>query len=343
MSKYVVAVVGATGMVGGEMIKVLEQRKFPVKSLVPLATERSVKKGLKVKFKGQAITVKETNDAAFNGVDLVLFAGGSNASQEYGWEAVRRGAIVVDNSSFFRMRADVPLIVPEVNIKALKRHQGLIANPNCSTIQMVVALKPIYLKFGIKRVVVSTYQSVSGTGKEAIEELREHTKTIVGGKKPAKPVVYPKEIAFNVLPHIDSFTENGYTKEEMKMVNETRKIFSDPNIQISATCVRVPVYVGHAESVNVETFKPVTTDVVRKLLKKSPGVVVVDDEDPTEKDKNRRSYPLSIESAGRDEVFVGRIRKDISVENGIDMWVVADNIRKGAALNAVQIAEFIFA
>jgi aspartate-semialdehyde dehydrogenase len=329
-------------MVGGEMIRVLEERKFPVKRLVPLATERSVKKGLKAKFKGHGITVKETSDAAFNEVDLVLFAGGSNASQEYGWEAVRRGAVVIDNSSFFRMRADVPLIIPEVNIKALKRHQGLIANPNCSTIQLCVALKPIYVKFGIKRVVVTTFQSVSGTGKEAMEELREHTKSIVSGRKPTKPAVYPKEIAFNVLPHIDHFTENGYTKEEMKMVKETKKIFSDPNIQISATCVRVPVYIGHAESVNVETIRPVTADAVMKLLAKAPGVVVVDDEDPTEKDRFRRTYPLSIDAAGRDEVFVGRIRNDISVENGIDMWVVADNLRKGAALNAVQIAEFIF-
>jgi len=339
LSKYVVAVVGATGLVGGEMIKILEQRKFPVKQLVPLATGKKEKRV--VRFKGASITVKETTDASFNGVDLALFAGGGSASQEFGWEAVRRGAVVVDNSSCFRMRADVPLIVPEVNIKHLKRHQGLIANPNCSTIQMCVALKPIYLKLGIKRVVVSSYQSVSGTGKAAMEELTTHTKAVLAGHK-TKPAVYPKEIAFNVLPQIDMFTSNGYTKEEMKMINETRKIFSDPNMKISATCVRVPVYVGHAESVNVETLRPLSVDSLRKLMEKTPGLIVVDDPDPVEGDEFRRTYPLSIDTTGKDDVFIGRLRKDLSVENGFDMWVVADNLRKGAALNAVQIAEFIF-
>jgi len=339
LSKYVVAVVGATGLVGGEMINVLEQRRFPVKQLIPLATGKKEKRV--VRFKGNSITVKETTDASFNSVDLALFAGGGTASQEFGWEAVRRGAVVVDNSSCFRMRADVPLIVPEVNIKHLKRHQGLIANPNCSTIQMCVALKPIYYKFGVKRVVVTTFQSVSGTGKAAIEELTAHSKAILSGHK-TKPSVYPKEIAFNVIPHIDVFQQNGYTKEEMKMVGETKKIFSDPNMQITATCVRVPVFVGHAESINVETLRPAGVDVVRKLMKKTPGIVVVDDEDPVQGDDLRRSYPLSINVAGRDEVFVGRLRKDLSIENGLEMWVVADNLRKGAALNAIQIAEFIF-
>jgi aspartate-semialdehyde dehydrogenase len=339
VSKYVVAVVGATGLVGGEMIKVLEQRKFPVKTLIALATGKKEKRV--VRFRGSSITVKETTDASFNSVDLALFAGGGTASQEFGWEAVRRGAVVVDNSSCFRMRADVPLIVPEVNIKHLKRHQGLIANPNCSTIQMCVALKPIYYKLGVKRIVVSTYQSVSGTGKAAMEELTAHTKSILAGHK-TKPEVYPGEIAFNVLPHIDVFQQNGYTKEEMKMINETRKIFSDPNLKISATCVRVPVYVGHAESVNVETIRPSSVDNLRKLMKKTPGLVVVDEEAPNASDEFRRSYPLSIDTVGKDEVFIGRLRKDSSVENGFDMWVVADNLRKGAALNAVQIAEFIF-
>lgn len=339
MSKFVVAVVGATGLVGHEMIKVLEQRRFPVKKLVPLATARKQKRT--VRFKGSSIIVKETNDSAFNGVDLALFAGGGTASQEFAWEAVRRGAIVVDNSSYFRMRPDVPLIVPEVNIKHLKRHQGLIANPNCSTIQMCVALKPIHLKLGIKRVVVSSYQSVSGTGRDAIEELRNNTKAILAGRKP-KPVVYPKEISFNVLPHIDTFMENGYTREEMKMINETRKIFAEPNLPISATCVRVPVFYGHAESVNVETPRKISLDGLVKIMRKSPGLVVVDDPDPVPGDPLRRTYPLSIKVAGTDEVFVGRIRRDLSVESGFDMWVVADNLRKGAALNAVQIAEFLF-
>lgn len=339
MSKYVIAVVGATGLVGQEMIKVLEQRKFPVKKLVPLATARKYKRT--VRFRGSSITVKATTDSAFNGVDLALFAGGGTASQEFAWEAVRRGAIVVDNSSYFRMRPDVPLIVPEVNIKHLKRHQGLIANPNCSTIQMCVALNPIHLKLGIKRVVVSSYQSVSGTGREAIEELRNNSKAILAGRKP-KPAVYPKEISFNVLPHIDTFMENGYTREEMKMINETRKIFSEPNLPITATCVRVPVFYGHAESVNVETPRKISLDGLVKIMRKSPGLVVVDDPDPVPGDPLRRTYPLSIKVAGTDEVFVGRIRRDLSVESGFDMWVVADNLRKGAALNAVQIAEFLF-
>ena len=339
MSKYIVAVVGATGLVGQEMIKTLEQRKFAVKQLIPLATKNSV--GKKVKFKGASVPVKETKDSLFNGVDLALFAGGGTASQEFGWEAVRRGAVVIDNSSFFRMRPDVPLIVPEVNIKQIKKHQGMIANPNCSTIQLCVALKPIYVKLGIKRVVVTTYQSVSGTGKEAIEELQTQVKAIVAGKK-AKPAVYPKQIAFNVLPHIDKFTENGYTKEEIKMVNETKKIFSDPNLAVSATCVRVPVYTCHAESVNVETMKPLSVDALRTLMSKSPGLTMMDDLAAAADDPLRRTYPLSVELAGTDNVYVGRLRKDTSVECGYDMWVVADNLRKGAALNAVQIAEFLF-
>lgn len=337
--KLVVAVVGATGAVGKEMIKTLEQRKFPVKTLVPLATKKKQKRT--VRFNGKEITVKETTDAAFNGVDLTLFAGGGTASAEFAWEAVRRGSIVVDNSSTFRMRKDVPLIVPEVNIKHIQRHKGLIANPNCSTIQMVVALKPINEKLGIKRIVVSTYQSVSGTGREAIDELRDQTKALLAGKKYA-PQIYPKQIAFNCLPHIDVFKDDCYTKEEIKMIEETRKIFSNPALPITATCVRVPVFYCHAESVNVEVKKKASVESVRTMLMKSPGVKLMDDPDGTEKDALRRQYPLQVDVAGTDHVYVGRVRKDISVENGFDMWVVADNLRKGAALNAVQIAEFLF-
>ncbi|MEW5946770.1 MAG: aspartate-semialdehyde dehydrogenase [bacterium] len=339
MTKLTVAVVGATGAVGREMIKVLEQRKFPVKALVPLATARKQKR--KVRFRGNDLTVRATNDRAFSGVDLTLFAGGGTASQEFAWEAVRRGSLVIDNSSTFRMRPDVPLIVPEVNPDSLRLHRGLIANPNCSTIQMVVVLNPICRGYGISRVVVSTYQSVSGTGRDAIEELRRQAKALLEGRKYA-PKVYPRQIAFNALPHIDVFEDNQYTKEEMKMVNETRKIFSDPRMKITATAVRVPVFVGHAESINVETVEKADADEVRKLLKKQRGVVVVDDRKPTEGDPNLRTYPLPVDAAGRDEVFVGRIREDISVENGIALWCVSDNLRKGAALNAVQIAELLF-
>lgn len=338
VSKYVVAVVGATGAVGREMIKVLEQRKFPVKTLVPLATARKEKRS--VRFKGRDYTVKETTDSSFNGVDLTLFAGGGNASTEFGWEAVRRGSLVVDNSSTFRMRADVPLVVPECNASHLKRHKGLIANPNCSTIQMVVALKQIYDKLGIKRVVVTTFQSVSGTGREAIEELELQTKDYCAKRK-IKVNVYPHQIFQNVLPHIDKFMESGYTKEEEKMIYETRKIFSNPNLPVTATCVRVPVLYAHAESVNVETNRKFTIPTLVKMLEKQPGLKVVDAPSPTDADPLRRTYPLSIDATGTDDVFVGRIRKDLSVENGVDMWVVADNLRKGAALNAVQIAELL--
>lgn len=337
--KLVVAVVGATGAVGQEMIKTLEQRKFPVKTLVALASGKKGKRT--VKFNGKDITVKETTDAAFSGVDLTLFAGGGSASQEFAWEAVRRGSIVIDNSSTFRMRKDVPLIVPEVNIKHIQRHNGLIANPNCSTIQMVVALKPINEKLGIKRIVVSTYQSVSGTGRDAIEELKAQTKALVAGKKYA-PKIYPKQIAFNCLPHIDVFQEDGYTREEVKMIEETRKIFSNPSLAISATCVRVPVYYCHAESVNVEVKKKASVESVRTMLSKSPGIKIMDEFDRTEGDNLRRNYPLQVDVAGTDHVYVGRLRKDNSVENGFDMWIVTDNLRKGAALNAVQIAEFLF-
>ncbi|MDD3928156.1 MAG: aspartate-semialdehyde dehydrogenase, partial [bacterium] len=262
---------------------------------------------------------------------IALFAGGGRASQEYGWEAVARGAVVIDNSSTFRMEENVPLVVPEVNPHDLKWHKGLIANPNCSTIQMVVALKPIYDAAGIKRIVVNTYQAVSGTGREAIDELDKQTKDYAAGREMTAEV-YPYQIALNVLPQIDAFTPNGYTKEEMKMVNETRKILGDNDIAVSATTVRVPVFYGHSEAVNVETERKLTAAEAGALLSVAPGVVVVDD--PAE-----RVYPMPIMAAGKDEVMVGRIREDISVRNGLDIWVVADNLRKGAALNAVQIAE----
>lgn len=337
--KLTVAVVGATGAVGREMIRIMEQRNFPVKTLVPLDTGKKQKRS--IRFNKKDIAVKEVQDSAFNGVDLAFFAGGGTSAKEFAWEAVRRGSLVVDNSSIFRMRPDVPLIIPEVNLKHIRRHRGLIANPNCSTIQMCVALKPIYEKLGIKRIVVSTFHSVSGTGREAVEELQNQTKALVSGKKYA-PKVYPKQIAFNCIPHVDTFMPDMYTKEEVKIIEETRKIFSNPDLPISATCVRVPVFYAHCESVNVEVKKKSSVDGVRKMLKKSPGVIVVDDEDPAPGDELRRTYPLPIDAAGKDEVFVGRLRKDPSVENGFDLWVVSDNLRKGAALNAIQIAEFLF-
>lgn len=338
MSKYTVAVVGATGAVGREMIKVLEQRKFAVKTLIPLASNKQQRRS--VRFKGKAITVKPTEDKAFNGVDLTLFAGGDSASAEFAWEAVRRGSLVVDNSSTFRMRADVPLIVPEVNARHLRRHKGLIANPNCSTIQMCIALKPIYDKLGVVRVVVSTYQSVSGTGLQGIEELETQLKDYVAKRK-VKTGVFPGQILLNVLPQIDVFMKSGYTREEEKMIFETQKIFSDPSLAISATCVRVPVFYAHSESLNVQTKKAFSIPTVKKLMAKQPGLKVVDDEAPVPGDELRCSYPLAIDAQGTDDVFVGRIRKDSSLPFALDMWVVADNLRKGAALNAVQIAELL--
>ena len=338
MSKYVVAVVGATGAVGREMIKILEQRKFPVKTLIPLATKK--KKRRTIRFKGKDHTVKETTDVAFNGVDLTLFAGGSTASAEFAWEAVRRGSLVIDNSSTFRMRADVPLVVPEVNARHLRRHKGLIANPNCSTIQMCVAIKPIYDKLGVKRIVVSTYQSVSGTGRDAIDELNVQVKDSVARRK-IKNKIYPHQILFNALPHIDKFMDSGYTREEEKLIDETRKIFSNPAMPITATCVRVPVFYCHSESVNVQTNKAFSMPTLLKLFGKQVGLQILDEPDAVEEDPLRRKYPMAVDLAGTDDVYVGRIRKDPSVQHGLDMWVVADNLRKGAALNAIQIAELL--
>ncbi len=328
-----VAVVGATGAVGNMMVEVLQERNFPIKTLKLLASERSA--GTTMLFQGKAHKVEQLTPESFTDIDVALFSAGGSVSKEFAPIAADSGAVVVDNSSAFRMEPDIPLVVPEVNPQRIAdfRNRGIIANPNCSTIQMVVALKPIYDAAGIERIVVSTYQAVSGTGKRAIQELQDQSIAIFNFK-PIKAEVYPHQIAFNCLPHIDVFLENGYTKEEMKMVNETKKILEDPSIRVTATTVRVPVFYSHSESVNVETKKKVTAGEVRDLLAKAPGIVVVDDP------ANNR-YPLATDAAGKDETFVGRIREDESIEKGINLWVVADNIRKGAATNAVQIAEIL--
>jgi aspartate-semialdehyde dehydrogenase len=333
MKTYQVAVVGATGAVGNEMIKTLEQRNFPVGNLKLLASERSLGKDLE--YKGKSIPVEVLKEDSFEGVQIGLFSAGGSISEKFAPIAAKAGCVVVDNTSAFRMVQDIPLVVPEVNPEAiaLYKNKGIIANPNCSTIQMVVALKPIHEAVRIKRIVVSTYQAVSGTGKKAIEELELQTRALLSGKEPVVKV-YPHQIAFNCLPQIDVFIDNGYTKEEMKMVNETKKIFNDYSIGVTATTVRVPVFFGHSESVNIETEKKITPAEVKALLAKAPGVRVVDD-------PAKREYPLAIDAAGGDDTLVGRIREDESIPNGINMWVVADNLRKGAALNAVQIAEVL--
>jgi len=330
---YNVAVAGATGAVGGAMLDVLERRNFPLKELRLLASERSV--GKKLVFKGKEIAVQLLSKDAFAGIDVALFSAGGSRSLEFAPAAAAAGAVVVDNSSAFRMDPDIPLVVPEVNPQdiALYTNRGIIANPNCSTIQMLVALKPIYDKVGIKRIVVSTYQAVSGTGAKAIEELKKQAHAYAAGAEITKEV-YPHQILFNCLPHIDSFLDNGYTKEEMKMVNETRKIFGDQTIGVTATTVRVPVFYGHSESVNIETKKKITAAEVKELLADAPGVKLVDRPDLCQ-------YPLATDCQGKFETLVGRIREDESIANGINMWVVSDNILKGAALNAVQIAEVL--
>lgn len=331
--KYNVAIAGATGVVGQEILRILEERNFPVGELRLLASERSA--GSELEFKGGSEIVRLLEEETFEGVDIGLFSPGASVSAVYAPKAAAAGCVVVDNTSHFRMDPDVPLVVPEVNPGAIAgyKKKNIIANPNCSTIQMVVALKPIHDRFRIKRIVVSTYQAVSGAGKEAMEELSDQVRKLFNMQSPESRV-FPHQIAFNCLPHIDTFLENGYTKEEMKMVNETRKIFGDDSIKVTATTVRVPVFIGHSESVNIETEKPVTPEEVRKLLEDAPGVTVADD-------TKEILYPTPLEAAGLDDVFVGRIRKDESIENGINMWVVADNLRKGAALNAVQIAEVL--
>ncbi len=335
MSKrlFSVAVVGATGAVGTEMIRILEQREFPVGKLLPLASSRSV--GKKVTFQGKQIPVEELTEDSFQGIDIGLFSAGGSVSERFAPAAAARGCVVVDNTSAFRMDPQVPLVVPEVNAHAIAQFskKRIVANPNCSTIQMVVAVKPIHDLAKIKRIVVATYQSVSGTGMKAILELEAQVKAWVQGQV-SEPKVYPHPIAFNCLPHIDIFFDDGYTKEELKMVHETRKILEDDSIRISATTVRVPVFRGHSEAVNIETERKVTAAQAREILSRAPGVKLWDD--PAQK-----HYPMPILAAGGDETWVGRIREDSSVENGLNMWVVADNLRKGAALNAVQIAEIL--
>ncbi|MDR1044985.1 MAG: aspartate-semialdehyde dehydrogenase [Candidatus Adiutrix sp.] len=329
--EYNVGVLGASGAVGREVLNCLEERGFPWASVKALASSRSA--GSRLEFAGGEITVEEVTPDSFKDLDLAIFSAGASTSREYAPIAARSGCPVIDNSSCWRMDERVPLVVPEVNARVLARHRGIIANPNCSTIQMLVALKPIYDAVGIRRIVVATYQAVSGTGQKAIEELAEQTRQIFNCQEPTRSV-YPHRIAFNCLPHIDVFTDNGYSKEEMKMVNETRKIFGDDSIKISATCVRVPVFYGHSEAVWIETARHIDAGAARELMSRAPGLLVVDDPD-------NNKYPLATDAAGRDEVFVGRIRADISCDNGLTMWVVADNLRKGAAGNAVEIAELL--
>ncbi len=331
MKKINVAVVGATGAVGQELLKILRERKFPVGGLKLLATERSA--GTKINWEGQDYTVEVTRNEAFDGVDIALFAGGS-ASKEYAREAAKRGAVVIDNSSAFRMEPDVPLVVPEVNPEDVKLHKGIIANPNCSTIIMVVPLKVLHDAARIKRVVVSTYQAVSGAGKEAIDELAAQVKMFAEGRNDINPEVFPYQIAFNLIPHIDVFSEMDYTKEEWKMVKETKKIMHDESIEITATTVRVPVFRSHSESVNIETELRITAAEAREILSKAPGIIVQDN-------PGKKEYPMPLYTSDRDEVFVGRIREDNSIANGLNMWVVSDQLRKGAATNAVQIAELV--
>ncbi|MBN1242634.1 MAG: aspartate-semialdehyde dehydrogenase [Spirochaetales bacterium] len=328
MKTFRVAVVGAMGAVGTEMIKTLAQRAYPVSELVPL--DIPANEGKTVKWQGQDVKVRVAKEGAFVGVDVALFSAGGDASLALAPIAAREGAVVIDNSSAWRMDPTVPLVVPEVNPEALDGHKGIIANPNCSTIQMLVALKPIHDAYRIQRIVVSTYQAISGTGAAAIAELGNQARSWVDGK-PVEHKVYPRQILFNALPHIDVFLENDYTKEEMKMVHETHKIM-DPNIQVNPTAVRIPVFRGHSESINVQTEKPFSVAQVRALLEKAPGVKVMDD-------PSKLVYPTPLDADGKDEVYVGRLRADPTVPNGLNLWVVSDNLRKGAALNAVQIAE----
>lgn len=330
---YNVAVVGATGAVGVEMIKILEERNFPVDRLIPLASERSL--GQDVNFAGCNQPIEVLEPESFRGVDIALFSAGGSVSLEYAPVAARAGAVVIDNTSAFRMEPDVPLVVPEVNPEdiAAFTNRRIIANPNCSTIQLVVALAPLHHISRIKRVVVSTYQSVSGAGTKAIEELSKQSVALFSQRE-CEIETFPHRIAFNCIPHIDIFLEDGFTKEEAKIVNETKKIIGDPSIRIAATAVRVPVFCGHSESVNVEFEDPIDPDEARDVLRGIPGVEVVDD-------PNLCRYPMPIDATGKDYVYVGRIRRDETVEHGLALWIVADNLRKGAALNAVQIAELL--
>lgn len=326
---YVVAVVGATGVVGQEMVQILQERKFPVKELRLFASERTA--GETMAYQDRNLTVKLLTREAFTGVDIALFSAGEEVSRDFAPLAVSAGAVVIDNSAEWRMKPDVPLVVPEVNPDAALEHHGIIANPNCSTIQMVVALKPLHDAARIKRVIVSSYQSVSGTGKEAMDELMDQTRALLAFQD-AAPRVYPFQIAFNLLPQIGSFDDQGNTTEEMKLINETRKILEDDRIRISATTVRVPVFRTHSESVNIETEKKLSADEARAVLAAAPGVMVYDD-------PQRKVYPMPLDVSGTDEVYVGRVREDASIASGLSLWIVADNLRKGAALNTIQIAE----
>jgi len=332
--KFNVAVVGATGAVGETMLSILEERNFPVENIVALASSRSA--GSRIRFHGKTIMVEDLEAFDFKGVDISLFTPGASVSKIHAPRAVEAGCVVIDNTSQFRYDDDIPLVIPEVNPHAIAdyKNRGIIANPNCSTIQMLVALKPIYDAAYIERINVCTYQAVSGTGKEAIEELAKQTAELLNGRS-AVCEVYPKQIAFNVLPYIDDFQDNGYTKEEMKMVWETKKIFEDDNIQVNPTAVRVPVFFGHSEAVHIETKNKLSAEEVRNLLRNRPGITLVDE-------PKDGGYPTAVsEAAGKDSVFVGRIREDISHPRGINLWVVSDNVRKGAALNGVQIAEIL--
>ncbi len=325
MTGYNIAIVGATGLVGRKMLQILEERNFPVKDLKLLASERS--EGIELSFNGERLKVEKLTEEKFKGVDIALFSAGTDVSVKFVPEAVKRGCVVIDNSSAFRLEKDVPLVVPEVNAEKISQHKGIIANPNCSTIQLVVVLKPLHDKFKIKRVVVSTYQSVTGAGKKALDQLMFE----IQGLKPQTPK-FPHQIAYNCIPQIDNFFEDGYTKEEHKIMKETKKILDDENIKITATCVRVPTIGGHAESVNIEFENKFSLEDIIQTLNQAPGVIVIDK--PYES-----IYPMPIFSNEKDDVFVGRIRLDQSIENGLNLWIVADNLRKGAATNAVQIAE----
>jgi aspartate-semialdehyde dehydrogenase len=330
-----VAVVGATGLVGETMIQILEERDFPVSELYPLASNRSL--GKSITFRGRNYPVEDLAGFDFSKADIGLFSAGGEVSREFAPKAAAAGCIVIDNTSEFRYQDDIPLVVPEVNPHAIAQYKarGIIANPNCSTIQMVVALKPIHDAVGIERINVATYQSVSGAGKEAVEELASQSAALLNGQGPVKPRIVPKQIAFNCVPQIDAFQENGYTREEMKMVWETHKIMEDRTIRVNPTTVRVPVFFGHSEALHIETRKKISVTEARALLRKAPGVEVLDDRKPG-------GYPTAAtEAANRDTVYVGRIREDISTECGLNLWVVADNVRKGAATNSVQIAEIL--
>jgi len=331
--KYNVAVVGATGAVGEQMREILEERLFPVGELRLLASERSA--GQLLEFRGKQTRVEVLREDSFKGIDIALFSAGGSVSARFAPVAVSAGAVVVDNTAYFRMEPDIPLVVPEVNAQEIARYKnrGIIANPNCSTIQMVVALKPIHDAARIKRVVVSTYQSVSGAGRMAMEELTQQVSALFSGRE-IKKQKFPHQIAFNCIPHIDVFLEGGYTKEEMKIIDETRKILGEPSLGVTVTSVRVPVFCGHSESVNIETEKKLTAKDVKAILREAPGILLCD-----EPEKN--IYPMAIDAVGKDATLVGRVREDQSVANGINLWIVADNLRKGAALNAVQIAEIL--